>query len=170
MGRVNDGHQDLIADLLELSFPDVTEQVAERYSEADYHLTVLHRTHDFWDDRGEERYAAADQEIESIRQPLVTRLTARWGTPVPVDLTAYLRPEDPTPPEPFDRLSQVSGEVLVWRPPGTDRWVGLAVGQADTEFPIELIAVVGVAPLPAAPAPDATGSGRDATGSPVVAP
>ncbi|MEO3816311.1 hypothetical protein [Plantactinospora sp. B24E8] len=167
---MTDGHQDLIGELLKLSFSDGVEQAAERYSETDFHLAVLHRTHDFWDDRGEERYAAADREIEAVRQPLVVALTARWGTPVPVDLTAYLRPEDPTPPEPFERLSQVSGEVLVWRPPGTDRWVGLAVGQADNEFPVELIAVVGVAPLPAASGPDATVSGREKTGRPVVAP
>lgn len=167
---MTDGHQDLISGLLERSFPDTMEQVAERYSETDFHLLVLHRTHDFWDDRGEERYAAAEREVEALHQPLVAGLTARWGTPVPVDLTAYVGPEDPTPPEPLDRLSQVSGEVLVWCPPGTDRWVGLAVGQADTEFPLELIAVVGVAPLPFAPGPDATVSGREETGRPVVAP
>ncbi|MEE6257829.1 hypothetical protein [Plantactinospora sonchi] len=137
----------VITGLLETPFPNSDVSQGDRDSAPAHHLQVLRRTDDFWEDRAEERYEAAEREIEAARQPLVAALTARWGTPMAVDLTPSWR-DSRTLPEPLDRLSQVSGEVLVWWPAGTERWVGLAVGQADNEFPIELIAAVGIGQFP----------------------
>lgn len=89
-------------------------------------------------------------------------LTTRWGEPERVDLTPYLlrepverppfglrmpRAEDPVP-EPISELCMLTSTMLLWRPPESGRWVSLAVGQNDREFPIELLAAVGDAPIP----------------------
>ncbi|MEV4177265.1 hypothetical protein [Nonomuraea sp. NPDC049709] len=108
---------------------------------------VLQASQDFWDDRGEETVEAAEQEIDTAFQKLVAALTARWGSPETVDLEPYLWTEDPAP-EPINELCQISGQMLVWRRPDAGRWVALAIGQADREFPIELLAAVGAAPVP----------------------
>ncbi|MEU6237655.1 hypothetical protein [Kitasatospora sp. NPDC047058] len=48
-------------------------------------------------------------------------------------------------PEPLSFLSMVAGTMQVWKLPPTDRWLALAIGQADPEFPLQLIAAVGEA-------------------------
>lgn len=42
-------------------------------------------------------------------------------------------------------LCGVAGEVRVWRLRGAGRWVGLAIGQADPEWPLQLLVAVGEA-------------------------
>ncbi|MFC8723503.1 hypothetical protein, partial [Kitasatospora sp. NPDC057198] len=112
-----------------------------------YHLLVLQETRDFWDGRGSEVVEPAEREIEDALRALAALLTARWGAPETLDLwppdrvglagTAAARPE------PLGFLSMLSGSVLLWRLPGSARWVGLSVGQADPEFPVLLLLAVG---------------------------
>jgi len=110
-------------------------------------LRVLRASRDFWDDRSVEVVEAAWAEINTAFQALARDLTARWGVPAVVDLEPYLWSENPVP-APVDQLCQCSGEIHVWLVGG--RWVGLAVGQQDGEFPVELLAVVGERPFPLA--------------------
>ncbi|MFF5262564.1 hypothetical protein ACFY4C_26815 [Actinomadura viridis] len=112
----------------------------------DCHVRVLQASQDFWEDRSEEIVEAAEEEIDAAFQALITAFTARWGRPETIDLDPYLWSEAPAP-EPMSTLAQLSGEMLLWRRPGADRWVALTVGQADPEFPIELRAAVGTASI-----------------------
>ncbi|MFF5212936.1 hypothetical protein [Streptosporangium sp. NPDC000396] len=145
----------IVDDLLVLPFPamDTRESPRKdtwqgyRSSGPGYHVYVLQASQDFWDDRGEEIVEAAEQEIDATLQVLVTALTTRWGAPETIDLWPYLESEGPAP-EPMITLCQLSGEMLVWRRPEAGRWVALAVGQADREFPIVLLAAVGETPIP----------------------
>ncbi|GAA3962325.1 hypothetical protein GCM10023085_51050 [Actinomadura viridis] len=135
--------QAVVDELLVLPFPP---------DGPDCHVRVLQASQDFWEDRSEEIVAAAEEEIDTACQALVTSFTARWGGPETIDLDPYLWSEAPAP-EPMNTLAQLSGEMLLWRRPGAGRWVALTVGQADPEFPIELRAAVGAAPIPEPPMP-----------------
>ncbi|WP_329114250.1 hypothetical protein [Streptomyces sp. NBC_01353] len=114
-----------------------------------HHVAVLRRSRDFWDDRGEEIVAAGEQELEADLAALVAVLAARWGSPTTVDLWPYLSVDNPDPdyvaPEPLSFLSNVTGTMRVWHLPPSDRWLALTIGQADPEFPLELLAAVGEA-------------------------
>ncbi|GAA3069362.1 hypothetical protein [Streptosporangium carneum] len=138
----------IVKDLLSLPFPQEARQL-EGFSSSGpgHHVRVLQASQDFWDDRSEETVDAAEQEIDVTYRELVATLTAHWGDPEAVDLEPYLSGELPAA-EPMGLLCLLSGEMLVWRRPETGRWVALAVGQADREFPVELLAAVGDAPLP----------------------
>ncbi|MFC5646770.1 hypothetical protein [Kitasatospora cinereorecta] len=126
-----------------------------------YHLAVLRESQDFWEDRGEEIVEAAESEIEADLATLAAVLTGRWGEPESVDLSPFLGFDNPDPdfvaPEPLGSLSGLAGAMQVWRLPSCDRWIALAIGQADPEWPIWLLAAVGEASaLPQArPAPRA---------------
>jgi hypothetical protein len=133
--------------LLGLPFPAEGTREGDRSSGPGHHVCVLQASQDFWDDRSEETTEAAAAEIDATLQALVAVLTARWGAPEPVDLEPYLWAESPVP-EPLDQLCMLSGEMLLWRRSDVGRWVALAVGQNDAEFPIELLAVVGETPIP----------------------
>ncbi|MEU8150918.1 hypothetical protein [Nonomuraea sp. NPDC048901] len=137
----------IIKDLLSLPFPQERARVGNRSSGPGYHMRVLQASQDFWDDRSEETVEAAEEVIDTAYRELETTLTARWGSPETVDLEPYLWAEDPAP-EPIDELCQLSGQMLVWRRPEAGRWVALAIGQADREFPIELLAAVGALSAP----------------------
>ncbi|MDA2813832.1 hypothetical protein O4J56_24515 [Nocardiopsis sp. RSe5-2] len=155
----------VVDDLLALPFPREQEREGDRRGGPGYHVHVLRASEDFWEDRGEEVVEAAEKEIDTAFQALVEALTTRWGEPERVDLTPYLHREpverpfiDPfglrTPraegpvPEPISELCMLASTMLLWRPPESGRWVCLAVGQNDREFPIELLAAVGDAPIP----------------------
>lgn len=115
----------------------------------DHHLYVLQASRDFWEDRGEEVVEAAQEEIDAAHRALTEELTGHWGKPETVDLWPWLPSvlhEAEAVPEPIGTLCELSGEMQVWRRPETGRWVALAVGQADPEFPIELLAAVGEIP------------------------
>ncbi|TDD14588.1 hypothetical protein [Nonomuraea diastatica] len=135
--------------LLARTFPSGEERVVlargawegYRSSGQRHHMCVLKAGQDFWDDRSEDVVAAAEEEIAAAFEALVTALTSRWGRHEVVDLWPYLESEIPVP-EPMNELCQLSGAMFVWRP-GAGRWVALAVGQADPEFPIVLLAAVG---------------------------
>ncbi|GAA4019152.1 hypothetical protein GCM10022247_48500 [Allokutzneria multivorans] len=106
---------------------------------------VLQESQDFWDDRSEEVVDAAHAEIEAAHQALAAALTERWGEPKKVDLGPYLE-DDEADEEPMSHLSQLCGDVLVWQ--RESDWLALAIGQADAEFPIQLLAAAGTATLP----------------------
>ncbi|WP_031083981.1 hypothetical protein [Streptomyces sp. NRRL WC-3549] len=146
----------LIDDALALPFPagEESEDNGVRSSGPGHHLLILRAGPDFWDDRSTERVEASEEEIEAEFSAVATALTERWGEPETVELWPYLE-EDATPaPEPLGQLSNLAGSMQLWRPPAGGpeggRWLGLAVGQADPEFPIWLLAAVGeVSALPA---------------------
>ncbi|MFB9904183.1 hypothetical protein [Allokutzneria oryzae] len=125
--------------------PTADQFVAVNALQSDAGVLVLQESRDFWDDRDEEVVAAAQAEIDAAHDALAAELTARWGNPTTVRLSPYLDEDDA--PEPMLELSQLSGSALVW-PRGAGHWVALAVGQADAEFPIQLLAAAGTAALP----------------------
>jgi hypothetical protein len=137
----------IVDDLLVLPFPAEDTWEGDRSSGPGYHVRVLQASRDFWDDTSEEIVLAAQEEIDTALQAMLVALTARWGGPEPVDLEHYLWGESAVP-EPVNQLCQISAEMLVWRRPDAGRWVALAVGQGDREFPIELLAAIGEAPIP----------------------
>ncbi|WP_246079762.1 hypothetical protein [Nonomuraea mesophila] len=136
--------------LLARPFPGEAEQVAPagkpwegyRSSGPRSHLCFLKASQDFWDDRSEDVVEAAEEEIAAAFEELATVLTSRWGRPEVVDLSPDLEDEGSPVPEPMNELGLYSGEMSVWHP-GAGRWVALAVGQADPEFPVLLLAAVG---------------------------
>lgn len=144
----------LLEGLLALPFPagEESEDSSGRSSGPGHHLMILRASQDFWDDRSPERVEPAEQEIEDEFSRLATASSERWGEPETVDLWPYLeREEDAGPaPEPMGQLCNLAGSMQVWRPSGSTRWLGLAVGQADPEFPIWLLAAVGEAATPPA--------------------
>jgi hypothetical protein len=109
-------------------------------------VAVLHATRDFWDDPDDDVIEAAEAEIEVAHEAVRSALTARWGESEKVDLAPYLWADEPVP-EPVGQLAAFCGSMLVWRPAVTDRWVGLAAGQHDAEFPIQLVVAVGDTPI-----------------------
>jgi hypothetical protein len=139
----------VIDELTTLPFPDHETRPGEdrRWGGPGYHLTVLRESRDFWDDRSEDVVEAAELELESDLAALVTVLTGRWGDPQTVDLSPYLDGDDPDleAPEPLASLCGVAGGMRVWRLPASDRWLALTIGQADAEWPFELLAAVGEA-------------------------
>ncbi|MFJ8882528.1 hypothetical protein ACIRJR_03845 [Streptomyces sp. NPDC102402] len=136
----------LIDDILALPYPagEESEDNGGRSSGPGHHLLILRASQDFWDDRSPETVEPAEQEIEAEFSVLATALSERWGEPETVDLWPYLEREDAdAAPEPMGQLCNLAGSMQVWRVPGSTRWLGLAVGQADPEFPIWLLAAVG---------------------------
>jgi hypothetical protein len=155
----------IVDDLLALPFPQEDVRDGDRRSGPGHHVQVLQASQDFWDDRGEDVVEAAEEEIDAAFQALVAALTERWGEPEPIDLSPYLErglvqrpvidrlghrtPPAPDPvPEPINQLCMLSSTMLLWRRPESGRWVALTVAQADPEFPIQLLAAVGEAPIP----------------------
>ncbi|MFE9722336.1 hypothetical protein ACFYQ5_01670 [Streptomyces sp. NPDC005794] len=140
----------LIDSALSLPFPagEEREDSGGRSSGPGHHLLILRASRDFWDDRSPELGEAAEQEIEAEFSLLATALSERWGEPETVDLWPYLERDEEgadVAPEPLGQLCGLAGSMQVWRVPGGTRWLGLAVGQADPEFPIWLLAAVGEA-------------------------
>ncbi|MEU8326425.1 hypothetical protein AB0C33_49365 [Nonomuraea sp. NPDC048881] len=140
--------------LLARPFPETEEregrsrEVWEGYRSSGpaHHVCYLMASRDFWDDRGEEVVEAAQAEIDAALQELAAALTERWGAPRVVDLWPYAEGEAAAP-APLDELGQLTGTMLAWRRPDVGRWVALAVGQADPEFPVLLLVAVGGTPL-----------------------
>ncbi|MGW9027063.1 hypothetical protein ACWGQ5_23390 [Streptomyces sp. NPDC055722] len=76
-------------------------------------------------------------------------LTGRWGSPELVALSPYLELDTPDPgfttPKPLDFLSGVAVNMHMRRLPDSGRRLALAIGQADPEWPFQLLAAVGEA-------------------------
>ncbi|MEU2827531.1 hypothetical protein ABZ667_02495 [Streptomyces lavendulae] len=144
-----------------LPFPQQEERAGDRWGGPGHHLVVLVESQDFWEDRATELVEEAEQGVEADRAALAQLLTRRWGAPAAMDLNPFQDSDgtgtatgtstdadtdfgfDAEEPEPVGFLSGVTSEVWVWRPDGSDRWVGLAVGQADPEWPLQLLAAFG---------------------------
>ncbi|WP_086822706.1 hypothetical protein [Allokutzneria sp. NRRL B-24872] len=105
---------------------------------------VLQESQDFWDDRSDGVVEFAQEEIEAAHQELAAALTQRWGAPRRIDLAPYLEDEDAE--EPMGQLSQLCGDMLVWQREAD--WLALSIGQADAEFPIQLLAAAGTTTFP----------------------
>lgn len=114
-----------------------------------FHLVILRESPDFWEDRSTEAVEAAERELEAGVAALTDILAGRWGAPEAVDLGPYLGFDDLGPEvgarEPLDFLCGVASSVQVWRLPNSERWIGLAIGQADPEWPLQVLAAVGEA-------------------------
>ncbi|MEU8495654.1 hypothetical protein AB0C86_02705 [Streptomyces lavendulae] len=144
-----------------LPFPRQEERAGDRWGGPGHHLVVLVESQDFWEGRATELVEEAEQGVEADRAALAQLLTRRWGAPAAMDLNPFQDSGgtgtatgtstdadtglgfDAEEAEPFGFLSGVTSEVWVWRPDGSDRWVGLAVGQADPEWPLQLLAAFG---------------------------
>ncbi|WP_030770756.1 hypothetical protein [Streptomyces sp. NRRL F-2664] len=128
-----------------MPFPQHEEKTADRWSGPGYHVAVLAESRDFWEDRSSEVVEEAEEGIEADRVGLAALLTERWGAPREVDLWPRSGHPDPhfRAPEPMNLLCGLAGSMQVWRPPASDRWIALAVGQADPEFPLHLLAAFG---------------------------
>lgn len=120
-----------------------------------YLMAVLHESRDFWEDRSEEVVEAAYQELEAAFDALTAELTARWGAPRTVDLWPDPGVGEGGPdadgafPEPFESLRLVASHVQVWGIPASGRSLILTIGQADAEFPLQLLVAVSTEPTPA---------------------
>ncbi|GAA3033773.1 hypothetical protein GCM10010519_69790 [Streptomyces lactacystinicus] len=139
----------IVDELSILPFPEreVRPGTDRRWGGPGHHVAVLGESRDFWEDRSEEIVEAAERELEADLHALTAVLADRWGDPATVELWPYLGFDDPDPesaaPEPLGFLCNVAGTMRVWWLPSGGRWLALAVGQADPEFPFELLAAVG---------------------------
>ncbi|MEV7559604.1 hypothetical protein [Streptomyces sp. NPDC089795] len=140
----------LIDGLVVRPFPETEFQDDTGDGGPDHLIRVLHRSRDFWDAEDPQVWEQVDAELSACLDTLIAVCTARWGDPLVVDLWAECGDGDDARrdvPEPLCTLSQVTTSMYAWRLSGGDRWLGLALGQADKELPMELLAAVG---LPAA--------------------
>ncbi|MEU9580243.1 hypothetical protein [Streptomyces chilikensis] len=136
----------LVERLSVLPFPVREENTGQ--NDPGHHLAVLLESRDFWNDRSEETVDTAQREMDAELAAITDSLTRRWGTSRTVDLWPFTGWDAcgeaaPPAPQPLLSLAMVAGDMRVWRVPESDRWVGLAVGQADPEWPLQLLAAVG---------------------------
>jgi hypothetical protein len=140
-----------IDSLIALPFPNEegTPGRGSQWSGPGFHLAVLRESQDFWEDRSTEIVEPAERELEANLAALAVVLTDRWGASEAVDLWPYLgldeSASDVEAREPLAFLCNVAGGMQLWRLPPSERWVGLAIGQADPEWPFQLLASVGEA-------------------------
>ncbi|UYQ66148.1 hypothetical protein [Streptomyces peucetius] len=144
-----DGQLSVIDRLSSLPFPEEKGRAGSdgQWGGPGFHLAVLRESRDFWEDRSTEIVEAAEEELEADLAALAVVLTKRWGAPETVDLWPYLGFDDPGPHvatrEPLSFLCNVAGSMRMWRLPNSERWFGLAIGQADPEWQFQLLAAVG---------------------------
>ncbi|CAL9635599.1 hypothetical protein SUDANB120_06196 (plasmid) [Streptomyces sp. enrichment culture] len=137
----------LIDSLAIRPFPETVFQDVTGDGGPDHLIRVLHSSRDFWDVEDPQVWEKVNAELSACLDALLAVYTARWGDPLVVDLWAGYGEEDRHMPEPLCTLSQVTASMHAWPLPDGDRWLGLALGQADKELPMELLVAVG---LPAA--------------------
>ncbi|MFG2296318.1 hypothetical protein [Streptomyces sp. NPDC048603] len=137
----------VVESLHAMPFPHTEEKAGDRWSGPGYRVAVLVESQDFWQDRSSESVEEAEESIEADLAGLAALLTERCGAPEAVDLGPYLGFDNPDPdfqaPEPMGFLCGLAGSMQVWRPPASDRWIALAIGQADPEWPLQLLAAFG---------------------------
>ncbi|MET8954218.1 hypothetical protein ACWEO4_26285 [Streptomyces sp. NPDC004393] len=142
----------IIDALIALPFPEQEGQSETQFGWGGpgYHIADLRQSRDFWDAPDPETFTAAEEELEADLTALVTVPAGRRGSPTVVDLWPYLgldNPEHPDieAPEPLSSLCNLAGSMQMWQVPSAGRRLGLTLGQADREFPFELLAAVGEA-------------------------
>lgn len=126
----------IIDRLSALSFPDQAVRPGENglWGGPGYHLAILRESQDFWDDRNAELVETAEAELEGNLAVLTLALAVRWGDPATIDLWPFLGLDDSSgsdlaPPDPLNFLCSVAASMQMWRLPGSERWVSLAIGQ-----------------------------------------
>ncbi|MEV4191212.1 hypothetical protein [Streptomyces toxytricini] len=140
----------IIDNLIGLPFPEGEARTPHGWGGPGHLIAVLRESRDFWDAPDVEAVTVAEEELEADLAALVALLAARWGRPAVVDLWPCLGLDDfdqpgVEAPEPLGSLCNLAGSLHAWRLPSTGRWLGLTIGQADREFPLQLLAAVGEA-------------------------
>ncbi|MFC9595457.1 hypothetical protein ACFTUC_37370 [Streptomyces sp. NPDC056944] len=123
------------------AFPARPEPSGPVDSGPGFHIGILARSEDFWEDDGT-RGPLVEEQYEAERDGLTALLTARWGPPQVLSLWYVLERslDDEEMPEPWAALSCHTPDLRLWRVDG--RWIGLGVSQHDKELPYELLAVI----------------------------
>ncbi|AXK33784.1 hypothetical protein DVA86_15080 [Streptomyces armeniacus] len=103
---------------------------------------VLRTSGDFWEDDGTARLAA-EEELGTDCDALVTLLSRRWGEPETLDLTEHLLRAEAGEPvrEPLRSLCGCVTTLRRWSVGG--RWVGVGMARHGREQPLQLVAAVG---------------------------
>ncbi|MER5733868.1 hypothetical protein ABT084_37000 [Streptomyces sp. NPDC002138] len=140
-----------VESLYAMPFPEREERAGDGWAGPGHHVAVLAESRDFWEDRSTELVEEAEEAVEAGLAALATLLTERWGPADVVDLRPWCDtgdgPEGAGPvPEPIGILCALAADMRVWRPRGSGRWAALAVGQADPEWPLQLLAAIGENP------------------------
>lgn len=138
-------------ELLIRGFGQGEELDKDVFGAPDFYGVALRSSRDFWDDRSTEVWEAADHDIEDARGALIGRLTERWGAPLTLDASPFLFPEQESVAFPeqesvapvLSHLANWGDAAQAWLLPATEHFLALAVCQSDTEFPLELTAIVG---------------------------
>ncbi|MFF2119611.1 hypothetical protein ACFVXH_20015 [Kitasatospora sp. NPDC058184] len=148
VGSVDD-QLSVLDSLLAAPFPERADTRTEHgWGGPGHQLAVLRASRDFWDAPGPETVTEAEEELEADLTALTAVLADRWGAPDTIDLWSHLGYDQPDfadtdGPEPLVSLASLVFHLPVWRVPSTGRWVGLIIGQADREFPLELLVAIG---------------------------
>ncbi|MFF7364185.1 hypothetical protein [Streptomyces sp. NPDC008125] len=126
-------------------FPEAPRTDATGSGGPRHHVRVLQVSRDFWDDDDGQAWVEAEADMMACLDDLAAHLTTRWGHPFFVELGPFLSAalDGESVPEPLDELSQQAVSMRVWPLPGADRWLALAVGQADKELPLILFVAIG---------------------------
>lgn len=130
-------------ELLIRGFGQGEELDKDVFGAPDFHGVALRSSRDFWDGRSTEVWEAADQDIEDARAALIGRLTERWGSPLTLDASPFLFPEQESVAPVLSHLANWGDAAQAWLLPATEHFLAVAVCQSDTEFPLELTAIVG---------------------------
>jgi hypothetical protein len=130
-------HEPAVDALLRKPFAESAYGRRAAFGDVDHHVVRLSASREFWEDRSEEVVDPAREAIEREHDLLARALSERWGPGAVVQLW------DGGPPPHFDDavadfFCNWTGVMLAWACPELDRWVGLAVTQADPELPFEL--------------------------------
>ncbi|MBL7259884.1 hypothetical protein [Paractinoplanes lichenicola] len=121
--------------LVRKPFPEGAYGRRAAFGNVDHHVVRLSASQEFWEDRSEEVVGPARAAIEREHDLLARALSQRWGPAETVQLD-----DDGGAVAAF--FGDGAETMLAWSCPEFDRWVGLAVVQADAELPYELFAGV----------------------------
>ncbi|MEU6866034.1 hypothetical protein ABZ924_22725 [Streptomyces sp. NPDC046876] len=134
----------MTADPLQEHLSSIEALLAQAAPTDDEPIRVLRTSQDFWDDEDYQAWHAAEADMQSHLAALTTALTPRWGTPLTVDLFAYLQAgfDGEEPPAPLDELCRQATTLHAWPLPDGRR-LGLTIAQWDKELPMQLLAAVG---------------------------
>jgi hypothetical protein len=131
--------------LLATPFPDRMTRHAGGFAEPGLHVADLMVSQDFWNEDDDEAMESTRLAYEARSARLVEALTARWGEPAQVDLSAALDRSlrgEALPPLTGYLCNVAGGPAPLWR--RGDRHVSVVVAWSDQELPMTLTLAVGV--------------------------
>ena len=135
-----------VDDALIRPFPAQRQKHETGVSTPVQHEVILQCSQEFWEERSDELFEAAEAEVEKGRQEFARELAVRWGVPETLALEPYFRATNvglPIP-EPLAYLgSTYATDALLWRRQRQGRWLALSILKHDTELPFVLVAMVG---------------------------